>query len=275
MSYLLSRVTFVPPRPDRVPDWAAGGVISLLALESRDALRGLAERTLIRREGGYCGFDVVLFLVYFFASGLSCGLKPFAERLAPYSRQLGAVASRRRLPSQAAVSRALTAVEAEQTAKLTPWALIEAAGIIDVVRSPWAQTSDALGRRWHLFDLDGSVTVLRQRGLPMGDDLPEPHRRAEEFAPGYTGRKRGDIQLRRSLLQHAGSACWVDGRLSPGNGCRRSELPATLRALRDFCDTAGIPLSDTLVRADGEYGSVPAMTDFRAAGVPFCAFRSS
>ena len=38
-----------------------------------------------------------------------------------------------------------------------------------------------------LFDWDGTNTVLRQRGLPTGPELPEPVRRSSEIAePGYT-----------------------------------------------------------------------------------------
>ncbi len=264
-----SRVTFDQKRPGSMPSWTGQGVITTLALQRRGLLPDLADKLRIHREGGYCGFDVFLFLLHLFSSDLGVGVKTFAERVGPYSQQLAALSGRRRLPSQAAMSRALGSVEHERTRDVTPWLLLQVPDARPVLESPTVLARDAAGEGWHVFDLDGSVTVLRHRALPSGEDLVEARRRATEVAPGYAGRKRGNVQLRRSLLQHAGSGLWVDSRLSPGNGERRRELPEALESLTALCQRLDFPQNRALVRADGEYGWVSAMTDFRRAGVPF------
>jgi hypothetical protein len=73
----------------------------------RGLLEQLGEKIRIRREGGFCGFDVLLFLLLFFAEGARTGICKLWERVRPWKRQLAALAGRDRLASRSAVSRAL------------------------------------------------------------------------------------------------------------------------------------------------------------------------
>lgn len=53
---------------------------------------------------------------------------------------------------------------------------------------------DRTGRLWVVTDVDGTRQAARQRALPQTDDLPAPHRRFDQAcAPGYQGRKRGEV----------------------------------------------------------------------------------
>ncbi len=53
---------------------------------------------------------------------------------------------------------------------------------------------DRAGNTWVVFDLDGTREAARQRALPQTEDLPAPFRRLDEVcAPGYRGRKRGQV----------------------------------------------------------------------------------
>jgi len=127
-----------------------------------------------------------------------------------------------------------------------------------------------MGRGWHVFDLDPTVTTLRHRALPAGEDLPEPRRcSVGTGAPGHAGRKRGDIQFRRVTAQHAGSGVWVHGHLSPGNGERGADLDQALDGIVATCDRLDHPRARALVRMDGEYGHVPWFTACRERGLPF------
>jgi len=198
------------------------------------------------------------------------GLKPFWYRARPHLVQLAGVAARKRPPSSTALSRALEAVEHALLRPHVAWLLTEATGVEAVLRHPAVQHHDALGQGWHVLDYDPTSTVLRQRALPTGDDLPEPQRRAEGFAePGYPGRKRGEVQIRRATLQHAGRGLWLHAMINPGHGDRRKELPEALRAAVDFSARLDQHLDRLLIRADGEYGGVPQLTAFIDAGVHF------
>jgi hypothetical protein len=263
-------VTCTNEHSARLPDWTTSGVTMVLALERRSQLEPLTGRARIRREGGYAGFDVVLFFVYYFASQLLKGVRTYWEDDArSFGVQLAAVGGRKRLATPASLSRALSAVEFEDTRALGPWLLRVASGIEAVMRHPAALIWDALGLPWHVFDYDPTVHALRQRALPAGDDLPKPIRRCVELAPGYSGRKRGDIQLHRATLQHTGSSVWLDLQAAPGNGDARAELGHALDVVVETVDALDAPRERALVRADGAFGHVPGITAARERGLPF------
>ncbi len=53
---------------------------------------------------------------------------------------------------------------------------------------------DRRGTRYVVFDIDGTRQAARHRALPRTSDLPAAARRLQEVcAPGYTGRKRGEV----------------------------------------------------------------------------------
>jgi hypothetical protein len=263
-------VTWTKQDPSRLPDWTAEGVVLTADLERRNLLDELAERVRIRREGGYAGFDVFLFLLYMFASRVGVGLKTFWGRAQPFHTALAALAGRSKLPSPASVSLALDRVNAETMRPVYPWLLLEATGGESVLRHPSVRTRDAIGMPWHVFDFDGTVHALRQRALPERGGLPEARRRCEGFAePGYAGRKRGDVQVHRATLQHSGSGLWLYAAMAPGNGAHRVDLTGALDVVVSTCARIGHPLERALIRMDGAYGWVPDFTACRERGVPF------
>ncbi len=156
----------------------------VLDVERRGQLGPLTERARVRRGVGHAGFDVVLFFVFFFAGGVSEGVRTYWEDDALLRWAARRYGGRKRLASPASLSRALSAVEFEDTRTLGPWLLREVAGIEAVMQHPAAMTWDAVGLPWHVFDFDPTVHTLRQRALPAGDDLPRAIRRRVELAPG-------------------------------------------------------------------------------------------
>jgi hypothetical protein len=65
---------------------------------------------------------------------------------------------------------------------------------------------DRTGNAWVVFDIDGTREAARQRALPQTEDLPEPfHRLDDGCAPGYTGRKRGQVVRTRTTSSQAHS----------------------------------------------------------------------
>lgn len=264
-------VTWMSVDASRLPDWASEGVALIADLERRGFLGPLAERLRIRREGGYCGIDVFVFLLYFFSSRLGVGIKTWWYRARVCKVALAALAGRTNLASSTSVARALDAVDAESMRAQYRWMLFDVAGAEPVLRHPSVLSRDATGRGWQVFDFDGTVHAIRHRALPEGDDLPEGHRRSELMsAPGYTGRKRGDVQVYRATLQHSGSGLWLYASMAPGNGDHRADLAGALDTVVATCARIEHPLSHALIRVDGAYGWVPDFTACREREVPFC-----
>jgi hypothetical protein len=148
--------------------------------------------------------------------------------------------------------------------------LIDACEPAALLQHPAAAAYDTQGLPWHLFDWDGTATVLRHRALPSGGDLPAPTRRsAATGTAGYTGRKRGDIRFMRATLQHAGTGLWLDAVLSPDRSDTAAMLPSALDAIAAICRTAGLSRDRVVIRADGCGGNVPFITACRRHAVPF------
>ena len=64
-----------------------------------------------------------------------------------------------------------------------------------------------------VFDLDGTREAARQRALPQTEDLPPPFRRLDDLcAPGYTGRKRGQVVRTRTVISQAHTYQWLGSR---------------------------------------------------------------
>src|SRR5262245_45891828 len=239
------------PKTDRLPEWASEGAVVVQRLYAAGAIEQIIDRLRIQREGGYIGVDLFLFVLFYLASRVDGGIKGFGEKSRPCRKQLGALGGRRTLPTPASVSRILAATNDAHSQDLSEWLLFDVVGAASVMNHPSALTRDALGKSWHTFDLDPTVTVLRQRALPRGDDLPPPQRHSSEATFGYRGRKRGDVQISRMTLQHAGSSLWLGAWVGPGNGDWRESSQAAILRVRSICDRLEHGADRAFVRVDG------------------------
>ena len=210
-----------------------------------------------------------MFLLLLFAARERLSIKEFGELTRPHRRQLGALASRKMLPSPPSVSRFLAAVDDESLREFTPWLLLEGADALDCLRHPSVTTRDCRGHSWHVFDFDPTVTVLRQRALPEGDDLPVARRRSNEATAGYPGRKRGDVQMSRATLQHAGSGLWLGIWTQPGNGSWRLASAAAIETVARTSRVLGHDTQRALIRVDGAAGNTPFIAACREAKVSY------
>ena len=254
----------------RIGEWANEGAVISQWMVERGVWKQLEERLRVSRSGGFVGVDVVLYLVMYFASRLRCSLKDFGQRARGVGRQVAALAHRRELPTASSVSRFLSAVQVGHTRALASWLLIEACDAASVLKHAAASQRDSQGRPWHVFDWDGSNTVLRHRALPHGEELPAGQRRTTDLAtPGYTGRKRGEVRLSRATLQHAGTGLWIDMVASSERADCSHMLPSALSAMGEVERVVGIPRDQMLLRIDGAGGNVPIMTACQKAGVPY------
>ncbi|HEY6408144.1 MAG TPA: hypothetical protein VIY29_11820 [Ktedonobacteraceae bacterium] len=119
-----------------------------------------------------------------------------------------------------------------------------------------------------VFDLDGTRAAARQRALPQTPDLPPAQRRLRPVcAPGYTGRKRGEVVRTRTTLLQAHTHQWLFTSGKAGNGDYRGELLRGLAVVVAYQTSLGLSRGQALVRLDGQYGNGAIVADLSAAGV--------
>jgi hypothetical protein len=161
-----------------------------------------------RRFGHYEVIDFVAVLFGYAISGERT-LEAFYEHLHPFAPAFMALFGRERLPARSTLSRFLAALTAE------PVAALRQLFLADLLARPLEQEGqgdglwDRQGRRWTVFDVDGTREVARQRALPLTADRPAPQRRLRPLcAPGYTGRKRGEVVRTRTTILQAHTHQW-------------------------------------------------------------------
>jgi len=113
-----------------------------------------------------------------------------------------------------------------------------------------------------VFDVDGTREAARQRALPQAEELPPAFRRLDEIcAPGYTGRKRGEIVRTRTVISQAHTSQWLGSFGNPGNGRYRAELRQALLAIGRYLASHQLSQAQVLLRFDGQYGTGAVIAD--------------
>src|SRR5260370_27068811 len=178
---------------------------------------------------------------------------------------------RDQLPSRSALSRfldALTEAPVEARRLLFLDALLSRPSISGANEKQTGSLVDRAGNEWTVIDLDGTREAARQRALPQTNDLPPASRRLDEVcAPGYRGRKRGEVVRTRTTISQAHSYHWLGSFGNRGNGRYREELRKGLSAIGRYLATYQLPQERTLVRLDGLYGTGAVLSDL--AGFAF------
>jgi len=251
------------------PPWWGELVLVSQHLKKQGILSQLSEgiRFERRRFGHY---ELIDFLVVLFGYAVSCErtLEHFYEALRPWAHPFMALFGRDRLPSRSALSRALTA--------LTP-PVIEALRTLflnDLLARPMTAEAEMAGlwdreaQQWSVFDIDGTREAARQRALPLADTLPSPQRRLDGVcAPGYTGRKRGEVVRTRTTVLQAHNHQWLGSFGNLGNGMYREELRQAVKAIGAYLKAHQLSPQYALLRLDGAYGTGAVLSDL--AGYAF------
>lgn len=253
-----------------VPAWF--GEVALLAhtLTRLGLLAEISERVRFvrKRFGTFEVIDFVVMLMGYAISGEPT-LKAYYERLQPFASAFMALFGRSRLPHRATLSRFLAALDAPTVEALRSVFLHDALARLKPgvdVGGLW----DRQATKWIVFDLDGTRQAARQRALPQGPDLPPPQRRLSAVcAPGYTGRKRGEVVRTRTTLLQAHTHQWLFTCGAAGNGDYRGELLRGLTVIVAYQTALGLLPSQALVRLDGLYGNGAIIVDLIVAGVGF------
>ncbi len=194
-------------------------------------------------------------------------LEAFYQRLAPFAMPFMALFDRARLPHRATLSRFLAALDqpgVEALRTLFHKDLVARSASFSLPGGLW----DRQGQHWLVMDVDGTRQAARQRALPQTPDLPAPHRRLEQVcAPGYLGRKRGEVVRTRTTILQAHTHQWVGTFSGAGNGDYRGELLRAVQAISAYAIALSIPLSQVLVRLDGLYGNAAPLADVLGSGL--------
>jgi hypothetical protein len=91
---------------------------------------------------------------------------------------------------------------------------------------------DRLGQRLMVFDVDGTRQAPRQRALAHSPDLPAAQRRMDMVcAPGYLGRKRGEVVRTRTTVLQAHTQEWLGTFSNSGNGEYALELESACQII--------------------------------------------
>jgi hypothetical protein len=246
-----------------MPSWL--GEVTLLAchLSRQDLLSKISEdvRFARRRFGHYEVIDFVAVLLGYAISGERT-LEAFYERVQPFANVFMALFGRDRLPARSTLSRFLAALDQ------APVEALRTVFLEDVLARPLEKEEktgglwDRQGTHWLIFDVDGTRQAARQRALPCTPDLPPAHRRLDEVcAPGYLGRKRGEIVRTRTTMLQAHTNQWIGTYSGAGNGDYRGELRRAVKGIGAYMKEHAVPLSQAVMRLDGQYGNGAIVAD--------------
>ena len=251
-----------------VPEWFAEVVIVVQHLATRGLLDAFARQIrLVRgRFGCYEPIDFLALLIGYAISGERT-LADFFERVEPFEMAFMALFGRRCLPHRATFSRFLSDMDRscleafrtlfEQQSFAEGWTSETIGGIFD-----------RQDRRFIVFDIDATRQAARQRALPCDPALPPPRRRLDAVcAPGYTGRKRGEVVRTRTTALQMHTRQWVGTYAGRGNGDYRGELASALQAITPYLAHFALSTRVALVRLDGQYGDASVIAQIIQSGV--------
>jgi hypothetical protein len=211
------------------------------------------------RFGTYDTMDFVVVLLGYALSGERT-LQAFYERLSPFADVFMALCERDRLPDRSTLSRFLSALD-QTTVEALRMQFQEDL----VARTPFASVGglwDRCDQQYVVVDVDGTRQAARQRALPQLPSLPAPHRRFDQVAaPGYKGRKRGEVVRTRTTLLQAHTHQFLGTFGGAGNGDYREELKRAIQVITRYATTHKLLPSQILVRLDGLYGNAAVLRD--------------
>jgi len=245
------------------PSWFGETVLIVGYLKKLGVLDALAERVrFARRRFGH--YEVIDFVAMLFGYTISCErtLEAFYERLQPFAAAYMALFGRDRLPARSTLSRFLASLT------LAPVEALRELFLTDGLARPLGKEKqtgglwDRTGTHWLVFDVDGTREAARQRALPQTPERAPAQRRLRPLcAPGYTGRKRGEVVRTRTVVSQAHSYQWLGSFGNPGNGHYREELRRAVTTIHRYLAAHQFPQECALLRLDGQYGTGAALAD--------------
>ena len=246
-----------------VPSWFGEVALIIPDLRKQGVLSAISGQVrLARRRFGHDEVIDFLAVLFGYARSFERTREAFYEQLLPFAQPFMALFERERLPSRSALSRFLASLTWEATEALRTLFLADLlARPLDKERHT-GQLVDRAGNERVVFDIDGTRQAARQRALPKTEELPPPQRRLNQVcAPGYTGRKRGEVVRTRTVVSQAHSYQWLGSFGNSGNGLYREERRRGLCAIRSYLEAHHLSPTSALLRLDGQYGTGAVIAD--------------
>ena len=250
-----------------IPSWFGEVAVFAHCLTHEGILKAIAEQVRFARArmGTYELIDFVAVVIGYVLSGEPT-LQAFYERLAPFAEPFMSLFERNQLPHRSTLFRFLAALDQPTVEALRT--LFQ--GDL-LARTPFASPGglfDRTGGQWTVMDVDSTRCVARQRALPQVESLPAPHRRFDQVcAPGYQGRKRGEVLRTRTVVLQTHTHQFLGTFGGPGNGDYRGELRRAIAVIVSYATQLGLSPASMLVRLDGLYGDAAPLLDVLSAGL--------
>jgi hypothetical protein len=266
MTSIANPVVRIQTSPQSVfspPAWFGELTVMAHFLNQQGVLAAIAERVRFarRRFGRYEVIDFVAVLFGYALSGERT-LEAFYERLRPFASAFMALFGRDRLPARSTLSRFLAALTEAPVEALRALFLDDLLARPLCKEEPLGGLVDRAGSQWTVFDVDGTREAARQRALPQTPDRPAAKLRLRPLcAPGYKGRKRGELVRTRTTVLQAHTHQWLGTFGHPGNGEYRVELRRALAAIGDYVKTHQLDPQLAVIRLDGQYGTGAVLAD--------------
>ena len=256
------------PNPS-TPSWFGEMVIISKSLQKQGVLAKINEQVRFARKR-FGHYEVIDFLAVLFGYAISGErtLEAFYQRLQPFAIPFMALFERDRLPARSTLPRFLAALTEAPIEALRTLFLDDLLARSLTSDRQTGGLVDRKGDTWRVFDIDGTREAARQRALPQTDELPSPLRRLDDVcAPGYRGRKRGEVVRTRTTVSQAHSSQWLGSFGNRGNGRYREELRKACASIGRYLAAYQLPQERTLLRLDGQYGNGAVLSD--VAGFAF------
>ncbi len=247
------------------PPWFGEAAAFAQVLSHVGILKAIQDQVRFARArfGTYDLIDFVVVLIGYALSG-EATLKAFYERLLPFAQAYMALFGRNLLPHRSTLSRFLAALDQASVEALRTLFQedVVAQTPFDSVGGVWDRTE----KPWLVVDVDGTRQAARQRALPQMESLPTPHRRFNQVcAPGYQGRKRGEVVRTRTIILQAHTHQFLGTFGESGNGDYRGELLRAIQVITSYATKRALPTASVLLRLDGLYGDAAPLLDMLAA----------
>ncbi len=265
MTFPSVTVQITPESKPSTPSWMGEVATFAQVLTHEGILSAIAEQVRFARArfGRYETLDFVAVLLGYAVSGEPT-LLAFYERLAPWAEPFMALFGRDRLPHRSTFSRFLAALDQPAVEALRTLFQKDL-----LARKPFPSPGglfDRTGGQWLVVDVDGTRQAAPQRALPQTDALPAPHRRFDQVcAPGYTGRKRGEVVRTRTVILQTHTHQLLGTFGGAGNGDYRGELQRAIGVIKRYATQHGLSSTSILVRLDGLYGDAAPLLDVLSA----------
>ncbi len=247
------------------------GEVTLIAhyLQCQGVLAEISEQVRFARRR-FGRDEVIDFLAVLFGYAISGErtLETFYEYRQPWADAFMALFGRDHLPARSTLSRFLASLDQAAVESLRTLFLKDGLSRPLGKEEQAGGLFDRQGNHFLVFDVDGTREAARQRALPQTADRPAPSRRLRPLcAPGYTGRKRGEVVWSRTTVLQAHMHQFLGTFGNPGKGEYRAELRRAVTAIQSSLQAHHHPEERVLLRLDGQYGTGAVLADL--AGLPF------